>query len=228
MVSVIGDRIAQVIREGPAAEVRRVLLRLEPAPAFVEYGAVAVRHVDVMGSGRFFYADPPRRRRVQLVTGAPPSGKALYSALTALGLPRRIARVVLRDRRRKRPAPDCTSLHRPTGITTEVYTFRHQGSAARDTYAVVERDGDAPPTSLALVTPRTGPLLLRLHRPPFRPAQGNVPIEAKLLFEGRRARVAFYKSWPLVADVRAAVASCAGLDRGRLRDRYGVFVVSAR
>jgi len=55
----LGDRIAQVVARSNARQVAGTLRKAGIAKRRLSYGRIEVRHVDVMGSGRFFYASPP-------------------------------------------------------------------------------------------------------------------------------------------------------------------------
>jgi hypothetical protein len=62
----IGDRIASVIA---GSDPKRVAAALEKAgieKRELTYGRIEVRHVDVMGSGRFFYASKPAGTAIAL------------------------------------------------------------------------------------------------------------------------------------------------------------------
>jgi hypothetical protein len=64
--SEVGDRIQRVVSRANPAEIASILERAGIALTEVEYGAISFRHVDVMGSGRFFYASAPSLVRVLL------------------------------------------------------------------------------------------------------------------------------------------------------------------
>lgn len=66
LVSEVGDRIRRVIEGTPADELANHLKREGVAVRFVEYNAIVIFHVDVMGTGRFFYARKPKPIRLRL------------------------------------------------------------------------------------------------------------------------------------------------------------------
>jgi len=59
MESEIGDRIAAIAAEMSPQELRSLLKQQGIEISQMSYGKINYRHVDVMGSGRFFYADEP-------------------------------------------------------------------------------------------------------------------------------------------------------------------------
>jgi hypothetical protein len=61
--SEIGERIRKVVQAASPAALKKAKLTARQ----VEYGAITYRHVDVMGSGRFFYASSPTKTIISLV-----------------------------------------------------------------------------------------------------------------------------------------------------------------
>jgi len=59
LVGELGNRIGQVVAAEKAEAVQRVLSAAGFNGTAVDYGRILFRHVDVMGSGRFFYASSP-------------------------------------------------------------------------------------------------------------------------------------------------------------------------
>ncbi len=66
LVSELGARIAQVVAATPPAELTAALDRAKITERELTYGAISIRHVDAMGSGRFFYASAPVPTRIVL------------------------------------------------------------------------------------------------------------------------------------------------------------------
>jgi len=64
--SELGDRVARAAAAAPAAEVEAILKRANITLRSISYRAITIEHVDVMGSGRFFYASEPVQREVTL------------------------------------------------------------------------------------------------------------------------------------------------------------------
>ena len=62
----IGRRIEEVISSAKAEELRQALQGAKIEDRQPSYGAVDFRHVDVMGSGRFFYASEPKEKAISL------------------------------------------------------------------------------------------------------------------------------------------------------------------
>jgi len=62
----LGDRIAQVIARSDARKTAGALKKAGIAERRLSYGRIEIRHVDVMGSGRFFYASPPTPTAIDL------------------------------------------------------------------------------------------------------------------------------------------------------------------
>jgi hypothetical protein len=57
MVAEIGDRLQAMLNSEPKAEIKKVLLGEKIKVKLLEYTRFTFNHVDVMGSGRFFYVD---------------------------------------------------------------------------------------------------------------------------------------------------------------------------
>ena len=62
----IGIRIGQVVEKADATELAATLARAGVSAPSVTFNAFEFRHVDVMGSGRFFYASGPKEVTVKL------------------------------------------------------------------------------------------------------------------------------------------------------------------
>jgi hypothetical protein len=62
----IGDRIGRIVEKADAAALAGVLEKGGVADAEIAYRRFHYRHVDAMGSGRFFYASAPEEVRVAL------------------------------------------------------------------------------------------------------------------------------------------------------------------
>jgi hypothetical protein len=67
--SELGERIRSVLTAASAEEVRAVLTRAGNCATQIRYRFIGIRHVDVMGSGRFWYADERIERTVHLGAG---------------------------------------------------------------------------------------------------------------------------------------------------------------
>jgi hypothetical protein len=65
--SEIGDRIAAIVAQSNIGQLEFALKSRGIKAIKVSYGKIRVRHVDVMGSGRFFYAAAPKATVVQLL-----------------------------------------------------------------------------------------------------------------------------------------------------------------
>lgn len=66
LVGELGDRIGQVVAAEKAEAVQRVLSAAGFKETAIEYGRILFRHVDVLGSGRFFYATSPVNVVIQI------------------------------------------------------------------------------------------------------------------------------------------------------------------
>jgi hypothetical protein len=79
LLSEVGGRVRDVIAALPPDQATRVLTDAGfSAP--IEYPAITFRHVDVMGSGRYFYASGPTPTRIDVATTAAAAAPAAASA----------------------------------------------------------------------------------------------------------------------------------------------------
>lgn len=69
MVSEIGDRISHIVLNTNSAELAKIVKKQGIKARKIHYMRFTFRHVDVMGSGRFFYANPPKPAAITISTG---------------------------------------------------------------------------------------------------------------------------------------------------------------
>ena len=57
LVSEVGKMLKNIVESNPKREIEKIMLKEGVESQKIEFSGIIFRHVDVMGSGRYFYAD---------------------------------------------------------------------------------------------------------------------------------------------------------------------------